>query len=137
MGKIVDTVEHGIQKAILNAIDSINTPKIELAIRSITLSAERDATSVMAGSERGEHIGITAPFENVSERNNRLHVLNTTDETRIKIPDEVSELSVADTHFDWQPHTHHNHTPFTYSIVLKKKGSRTIIGLKIFFRQCT
>ena len=60
----------------------------------------------MVSSVRGEHIGITAPFENVSKRNNTLHVLNTNDETRNKIPDELSELSVPDTHFDRQPHTY-------------------------------
>ena len=61
----------------------------------------------MASSERGEYIGITALFENVSQRNNALHVLNTNDETRNKIPDQLSELSIPDTHFDRQPHTHH------------------------------
>ena len=39
MGKIVDTVEDRIQNAILTAIDSIITPKIELAIRSINASS--------------------------------------------------------------------------------------------------
>ena len=66
MSKIVDTVEDRIQNAILTAIDSIVAPKIELAFRSIKASSGRDATSVTANSERGEHIGITAPFENVS-----------------------------------------------------------------------
>ena len=60
----------------------------------------------MANSERGEHIGITAPFFNVSERNNTLHVFNTNDETRNNVPDEVSELSVPGTHSDQQPHIH-------------------------------
>ena len=65
MGNIVDTVEDRIQKSSLTAIDSIITPIIELAIRSINASSGRDATSVMATSERGgDHIGITAPFEN-------------------------------------------------------------------------
>ena len=54
----------------------------------------------MASSERGEHIRINAPFENVAEKNNKLHVPNTNDETRNKIPDEVSEWSVPDTHLD-------------------------------------
>ena len=62
----------------------------------------------MASSEREENIGITAPFESVSEKNITLHVLNTKDETRNKTPDIVSEFSVPDTHFDRQPHTHHN-----------------------------
>ena len=59
MSNIVDTVE--------NRIDSIVAPKIELAIRSINASSGRDATTVMAKSERGQHIGITALLENVSE----------------------------------------------------------------------
>ena len=109
MGNISDTVEDRIQNAIFTAIDNIITPKIELALRSINASPGQDATSVMASSERGEHIRITAPFENVSERNNTLHVLNTNDETRNKIPDEVSELFVQDTHVDRQPHTHHRY----------------------------
>ena len=61
-GNIVDTVEDKLQNAILTAIDII-TPKIGLAIRSINASSGQDATSVMAGSERGEHIGISALFE--------------------------------------------------------------------------
>ena len=63
----------------------------------------------MANREPGEHIGITVPFENVSERNNTLHVFNTNDETRNDIPDEVKELSVRGTHFDRQPYTHHSY----------------------------
>ena len=107
MGNIVDR----IQNAILTAIDSIITPKIELAIRSINASSGRDSTSVMASLEREAwgKIGITAPFENLSERNNTVHVLNTNDETLNKVPDEVSELSVPDTYFDRQPHTHHKY----------------------------
>ena len=107
MSNIVDTVEDRIQNAILTAIDSIVAPKIELEIRSISASSGRDATSVAANSERGEHMGITARFENVPEGNNTLHVLQVNDETRDIIPDEVSELSVPRTHFDRQPHTHH------------------------------
>ena len=109
---IVDTVEDRIAKAIMTAIDSVITPKIELAIRSINASCGRDATSVMVSSQRGKNIGKTAPFGNVSKRIDTLHVLNTKDETRNKIPGEVSELWVQDTHFDQQPHTHHNSTSY-------------------------
>ena len=70
-------------------------------------SSARDAASLMAIPDFGEHIGITARFENVSEGNNTLNVLNTNNETRNKIPDEMSELSIPDTHFVRQPHTHH------------------------------
>ena len=64
MSNIVDTVEDRIQNAILTAIDNIVTPKIELAIRSINASSGRDATSVSANSERGEHVGVKSlrPF---------------------------------------------------------------------------
>ena len=63
----------------------------------------------MAISERGEHMEISAPFENVSERNNTLHVFNINDETRNIIPGELSELSVIPgTHLDRLPHTHYN-----------------------------
>ena len=92
MGNNVETPEDRIQNAILTAIDNIITPRIELAVRSINVYSGRDATSVTANSKRGERIWITASFENVSERNNTLHVLNANDETRRNIPDEVSEL---------------------------------------------
>ena len=102
----MDTVEDRTQNAILTAIDSIVAPKIELAIRSINASCGRDAISVTENSERGEHIGITATFDNASESNNVLLISNVKDETRNNIPDEVSELSVPETRFDRQSHTH-------------------------------
>ena len=105
MCNIVDTVEDRNQNATRTVIDSMNAPKIELAVRLTNASSGRDAASVMASSELGENIGVTASFENVSERNSTLHMLNTYDETRNKLPDEASELSVPDTHFDRQPHT--------------------------------
>ena len=108
MNNIVDTVEDRIQNAILTAIDNIVAPKIELAIRSKNASSGRDVTSVTANSERGERVGINASFENASENNNILRVSNVNDETRQNIPDAVSELSVPETRFDRQTHTHHN-----------------------------
>ena len=41
-----------------------------------------------------------ASFRNVSDRNNRFHEVNANDETRGKIPDEVSDIPFAGTHFD-------------------------------------
>ena len=64
-------------------------------------------TSVNANSERGEHVGANAFSENASRNNNILHVLNVNDETGLKFPDKVSELSVPETHFGRQAHTHH------------------------------
>ena len=107
MSNIVDTVEDRIQNAILTAIDNIVAPKIEIAIRSINASSGRNATSVSANSERREHVGITTSFENASGNNITLGVSNINDETRHNIPDRVSELSVPETHFDRQAHTHH------------------------------
>ena len=107
MSNIIDTVEDRIQNAILTAIDNILAPKIELAIRSINASSGRDVTSVSANSERREHVGINAPFENGSGNNDTLDVSNVNDETRHNIPDEASGLSVPETHFGWQPHTRH------------------------------
>ena len=91
--------------------DNIIAPKIELAIRSINTSSGRDVTSVAANTERGEHLGTNASFENASENNNKLHVSNVIDETRHNIPDEVGELSAPETHFDRQAHTHHSNVP--------------------------
>ena len=107
MSNIVDTVEDRIQNAILTAIENIVAPKIELAIRSINASSGRDVTSVTVNSEREGREGINASFKNASENNNTLRVSNVTDETRQNISDEVSELSVPETHFDRQPHSHH------------------------------
>ena len=107
MNNIVDTIEDRMQNAVLTAIDNIIAPKIELAIRSINASSGRDATSVSANSERRERIGINASFENASKNNDTLDVSNVNDETRHNNPDEVSELSVPETHFDRQSRTHH------------------------------
>ena len=107
MSNIIDTVEDRIQNANLTAIDNIVAPKIELAIRSINASSGRDVTSVTEKSERGEHVGINASFKNASGYNKILRVSNVNDETRHNIQDEVSELSVPETHFDRQAHTHH------------------------------
>ena len=89
-------------------IDNFIAPRIELAVRSINASSGQKDTSVTANLESGERVGIIACIENVSERNNTLHVLSTNDETRRNIPDEVCELSVPGTHFDRQSHSHHN-----------------------------
>ena len=107
MNNIVDTVEDRIQNAILTAIDNIIAPKIELAIRSISESSGRDVTSVSVNSERREHAGINASFENASGNNDTQDISKVNDETRHSITEEVSELSVPETHFDRQPHTHH------------------------------
>ena len=80
MSNTADTVEDRIQNAILTAIDNIVASKIELAIRSINTSSGRDATSVAEKSERGEHVGINASFENASGNNNVIHVSNVNDE---------------------------------------------------------
>ena len=106
VGNIVDTVEDKIQNTILAAIDSEITLEIDLVIRSKNEPFGQDTTGVMASWDLGEHIGITAPSENVSQRNNTLHVLNTKNETRKKTPDEVSEVLVPDTQFGRQPHAH-------------------------------
>ena len=107
MSNIVDTVEIRIQNAIVTAIDDIVAPKIELAIRSINASFGRDAASVSANSERSEYVGINTSFENASGNNNTPGVSNVNDETRHNIQDKVSELSVPETHFNRQAHTHH------------------------------
>ena len=107
MNNIVDTVEDRIENATLTAIDSIVAPKIEIAIRSMNASSRRDATSVSANPERREHVGNNTFFENASGNNNTSGVSNVNHETRHNIPDEVSELSVPETHFDRQAHTHH------------------------------
>ena len=107
MNNIVETVDYRIQNAILTAIDNMVAPKIELAIRSINASSGRDVTSVSANSERREHAGINAFFENASENHNKLNATNENDETRQNIHDKVSEFTVPGTHFDRQPHTHH------------------------------
>ena len=112
MSNIVDTVEDRIQNEVLTAMDNNITPRIELAVRSINVSSGRDAARVTANSKGGERIGITASFENVSERNNTFHELNANDGTRGNIPFEVNELSVPRTHFDRQPHAHHSGSYF-------------------------
>ena len=92
----------------MTAIDNIITPRIELAVRSTTASTEQDTTIVTANLDRVERAGITASFENVSERNNTNHELNANDETRQNIPYKVSEFLATITRFDQQSHTHYS-----------------------------
>ena len=106
IGNIFDTVEDRIQNG--RVVDIIITPRVELAVRSINASSGQDATSVKANLEPEEQVGTTTSFENVSERNDTLHALNTNDEIRRNISEEVSELLVPGTHFDRQLHTRHN-----------------------------
>ena len=108
IGKIVDTVEDRIQDANLTAFRNFTLLRIELAVRIINPSSGRDAASVTANSERGEHTGDTAPFENVFERKNTFLERNANDEIRRNFGDTVSELSVPRTHFHRQSDTHHN-----------------------------
>ena len=92
MGNIVDTVDDRIQNPRnLTAINNIIIPWIELPVRSINASSGRDVASVTANSERGERIGITVSYDNVSEKSNTFHELNKTDETQGNIPDDISE----------------------------------------------
>ena len=107
MSNIVDTVENRIQNAILTAIENLVAPKIELAIKSKNASSGRDTTSVSANSERRERVGIVAFFEIASKNNDTLDASIINGETRHNNPDEVSELSVPETHFERQAHTHH------------------------------
>ena len=130
MNDVVNTVEDRIKNAILITIDNIIAPKIELAIRSINASSGRCATSVSANSERREHVGINASFENASGNSNTLGVSNVNDETRHDIPDEVSELSVPVTHFDRQPHTHHNIEPRRLSYINENRVFDSIKNFK-------
>ena len=109
MSNIVDTVENRTQNAFLTVFDKFVVLRFELANRSINASSGRNATSVTANSERGEHVGNTVLFENASGNNNVIHISNVNDEFRNHIPDEVSELSVPETRFDRQTHTHHNY----------------------------
>ena len=127
MSNIVDIVEDRIQNAISTAIDNLIAPKIELAIRSINASSGRDASSVSANSERREHAGVNTSFENASGNNNTLGVSNVNFETRHNIPDNVSELSVPETHFDRQPHTHH--TDVSSKLILNWTHRRHIQSL--------
>ena len=130
---IVDTVEDGKHNAILTAIDNIVAPEIELAIRWMNASSGRDATSVSANSECREHVGINTSFENASGNNSTLGVSNVNDETRHNVPDEVSELSVPETHFERQAHTHHSDQFFfTFPCVLNRIFGKTIAFLSPF-----
>ena len=63
------------------AAENIIAPRCELGVRSINASSGGDAASITAHPERGEHIGITALFENASQRSNTFQDLNANDES--------------------------------------------------------
>ena len=114
MGNIVDTVEDRIQNSFLTAIDDIIIPRIELAVGSINAFSGQDTASVTAKLERGKYIGITASFENISERNKTFHKINSDEETGGNIPDEADEFPVPRTHLTGS-HTLITRTPMNAS----------------------
>ena len=115
ISNIADTLEDK-KTAILTATDSIVAPKLQFAVRSKKHVLWRRSDHCHGKFGTWEHIGITTTFENVSERNNTLHVLSTNDETGNSTPDEVSEWLPPGTPFDRQPHTHHMVTGQTIHI---------------------
>ena len=121
MSNIVHTVAVRIQNGSLTFVDSSVAPKTDLAIRSINAFSGQNATSVAAYSERGEQTGIRATSENLPERHFALQALNVNDAFRNKIPDEVSKLLVPGTHYDRQPHTHHNFDLLRQRITVRSK----------------
>ena len=54
----------------------------------------------MAGSEREEEAGITAPFAHGSNKNNAFHELNLSDGIREDNIDAVGKFPVRRTHID-------------------------------------
>ena len=108
MRNIVDTVEIRIQKAILTAFNTIVAPKIELAIRSIKVSSRQDATSVRANSERREHVGINAFFENASGNNYASPVSNLNVETQNNLAPR-GKWVVGLRNTIWPANTHSSH----------------------------
>ena len=76
-------------------------------MRSTSASSGRDATSVLAISERDEHKGFSASFENVSEKNKTLQELHTNIESLRIYPGEVIDFLVPWRQFEQQPHTRH------------------------------
>ena len=60
----------------MTAIDGNITPKIALEITSIKVSPGQYATSAIPNSGRGDHIGFTVFFQDVSQRKNTLFVFN-------------------------------------------------------------
>ena len=62
-------------------------------------------------------------FENASGNNDTQVISKVNDETRHSITEEVSELSVPETHFDRQPHTHHSHIQLSAHQTLRKSAA--------------
>ena len=76
-----DKAENRIQNEGLIEIYDDITPRIELATFSNCASSGRGAASKRTISERRENTGITASFENASNRINIFNLLNANGET--------------------------------------------------------
>ena len=98
----------GSRTFFFTAVDNVITPRVELAVKSMTASSGGDVACVTAVFERGEQVGNFAPYGNVSNGNSTFRQLNSTDETRGFNLEEGSELPVAKATFHQQTHTHHN-----------------------------
>ena len=107
-GNFAETVEDRIQSAFSTAMNNFVITRIWSAVRSLNASSGQDVASIVAISERGEQIGITVSFENLSDKNITFHESNIVNETRGYSSTESSKFPVPKTHFDGQSHTHHN-----------------------------
>ena len=79
MSNIFETVKNRIQSGHLTAMIFIITPRIELGVESVNALSVRNVACVTANSERGEQIGNSASYWNVSDKNSSFRGLNSTD----------------------------------------------------------
>ena len=110
LGITLGMVEDRIQNATLTAMDKMVNPWIELAVKSTNACSGQNAVDRTVNLERGEHTGITASLENVSDRDNTSPEISTNDETGGHVTDEVRELSGPRTNLDRQPRAYHSET---------------------------
>ena len=82
----MDNVIRSVEKTINNAIGSIMTGKIELAVFSIKAMSSQDIAILVVSSGHEEKTLITCHFLNALNRSSKNHDFNLNDETRGKNP---------------------------------------------------
>ena len=105
----VMTVENCMYDAILTAIDNVVIPRVDMAVKSITVSAGHGTNSEVQNPDRRDFLGKirNTPLTSASSRLDLDNESNR-DDTRNDEDFEDGDFPALKPNYDWRAHANHN-----------------------------